>query len=170
MKPMSLTPPFEPSPAKEVREAFHKLGLSSKDVLFEPGCGDARILILAAKEFGARGIGYELADEIFVRAKKNVERNNLQTMITLRKESFYNLREEDLEKSTIAYLYLSDLANQILEPVLIKYSLKILSREFSLFTVQGRKITDRIWFYDCTKPNQITCQFPRIAKSLLRIK
>ncbi len=142
-KPESINPIYSSSPVDEVREAFQKIRLSPQDVLLEPGCGKAKNLILAAEEFGATGIGYETLDSVYATAKKNVEDRSLQNKILLRKQSFYELHEKDLERATVAYLFLTKTANQIVEPVLKQYSIKILTRMFDLPT-PGKRITEQI--------------------------
>ncbi|MFO7967194.1 MAG: class I SAM-dependent methyltransferase [Archaeoglobaceae archaeon] len=161
----SINPPFSSSPIDEIREAFQKIGLSSQDVLLELGCGEGHNLVLAAEEFGAEGIGYEFLDSLYDRAKENVEDRGLQESILLRKQSLYELQEEDLERSTVAYLYLSNTANQILEPVLKQYSIKILTRIFDLPT-KGKKLTEQIKLYDDLNNR---CKQPKIAQSLVKI-
>ncbi len=141
-----IDPPFSPTPSNEIREAFDHLGLSSHDVVLELGCGDARNLIMAAKEFGARAIGYELSEEVYEKAMRKIEKNGVENYITLRNESLYDPREEDLERATVVYLYLSKTANRILDTVLKSYSLKILSRVFPL-SGEGENI-NRIILYD----------------------
>lgn len=141
-----IDPPFSPTPSNEIREAFQYVSLSSNDTLLELGCGDARNLVMAAKEFDARAIGYELSDEVYKKAMKKIEKNGVEDYITLRKESFYEPREEDLERATVAYIYLSKTANRILESALRNYSLKVLSRVFPLH-IQGEEI-NRIMLYD----------------------
>lgn len=161
----SINPPFSSSPIDEIREAFQRIGLSSQDVLLELGCGEGHNLILAAEEFGARGIGYEFLDSVYERGKKNIEDGNLKDMILFRRQSLYELQEEDLESATVAYLYLSDTANQILEPILKQHSIKILTRIFTLPS-EGKKLTENIRLYD---DFNIRCKQPEIAESLVKI-
>lgn len=160
-----INPPPCSSPLDEMKEAFQKFGLSSQDVVLELGCGEGKNLILAVEEFGARGIGYESLDSVYNRAKKNIEEHNLQKSIILRKQSLYELQEEDLEDATVAYLYLSDLANKILEPVLKQYSIKILTRIFTL-PYEGEKLTEHIKLYDNLSASY---KQPEMAKDLVKI-
>ncbi len=161
----SINPPFSSSPIDEIRDAFQKIELSPQDVLLELGCGEAKNLILAAEEFDAGGIGYEFLDSVYDRAKENIENRNLQDSILLRRQSLYELQEEDLEIATVAYLYLSNTANQILEPVLKQYSIKIITRIFDL-PYEGKNLTENIKLYDNFN---IRCEQPKIAKSLVKI-
>lgn len=161
----SINPPFSSSPLDEMREAFQKMGLSSRDVLLELGCGEAHNLILAAEEFGASGIGYEFLDSVYDRAIKNIQDHNLQNSILVRRQSLYELQEEDVERATVAYLYLSNTANQILEPFLKQYSIKILTRIFDL-PRPGKNLTQNIKLYDDMNTK---CDQPKIAGTLVKI-
>src|SRR3974377_2078756 len=47
--------------ADEVIDKMFEIGkVNKKDVIFDLGCGDGRILFMAAKKFGARGVGIDL--------------------------------------------------------------------------------------------------------------
>lgn len=52
-------------------------------VLLDPGCGDARILIEAAKKYNARGIGIEINPETYMIARENIRKAGLEDKITL---------------------------------------------------------------------------------------
>jgi tRNA G46 methylase TrmB len=55
--------PFVPTPESEMWRILQLVGLRPKEVFVELGCGDGQNLRIAAAEFGAIGIGYEL-DEV----------------------------------------------------------------------------------------------------------
>lgn len=117
---------------------------------------------MAAKEFGARAVGYELSDEVYNKAKKKIEKNGVEKYITLRNESLYEPREEDLERATVVYLYLSKTANRILESVLRNYSLRILSRVFPL-PIPGEEI-NQIILYDYSNPTLAPTSKPNMVE------
>lgn len=52
--------PFVPSPPEVIREMLKMAGLKEGETLYDLGCGDGRILIIAAQEFGAYAVGVEL--------------------------------------------------------------------------------------------------------------
>lgn len=65
--------PFTPSGNGVLDHALDLLALSSDDVLFDLGCGDARMLVLAAKKTGARCIGVEYDKALVQRARARIE-------------------------------------------------------------------------------------------------
>ncbi|KAG7376713.1 hypothetical protein PHYPSEUDO_012857 [Phytophthora pseudosyringae] len=65
--------PFTPSGDGVLDHVLDLLALSSDDVLFDLGCGDARVLVHAAEKIGARCIGVEYNAELVTRAQARVE-------------------------------------------------------------------------------------------------
>lgn len=86
---------------------------TANDVMFDLGCGDARILTAAARRFGTTGIGYELDPKLVERGLAAAKQQNVANLITLKTE---NLFAADLSSATIIAIYLSDRINQKLKP------------------------------------------------------
>lgn len=86
---------------------------TAKDVMFDLGCGDARILTAAARRFGTTGIGYDLDPKLIERGLAAAKQQSVGHLITLKTE---NLFAADLSSATIIALYLSDRINQKLKP------------------------------------------------------
>ncbi len=86
---------------------------TARDVLFDLGCGDARILTAAARRFGTTGIGYDLDPKLIERGVTAAKQQNVANLITLKTE---NLFAADLSSATIIAIYLSDRINQKLKP------------------------------------------------------
>jgi SAM-dependent methyltransferase len=55
-----LTVMFEPAPLAAARCILEMLCVQPGEVVYDLGCGDARMLILAARRYGARGVGVEI--------------------------------------------------------------------------------------------------------------
>src|SRR6266536_2238410 len=63
--------PYVPTPP-EVVEAMLKLGGARKgDVVYDLGCGDGRIVIMAAQKFQAQGVGVDINPERIKEAEEN---------------------------------------------------------------------------------------------------
>lgn len=92
--------------------------VGSEDVIYDLGCGDARILITAVEEFGAKkAIGYELREDLYQASLQEIKRRNLRDKVTLIKGNLY---EADLSEASLVTLYLSYEANNLLRPKLEK--------------------------------------------------
>lgn len=88
---------------KTARAAFKLAEVGKSDVVYELGAGGATALMVAAEEFGARGVGIEIEPFRFFLSKLSVWKRGLGDNIKLKRGNFYN---EDLSDATVLYLYL----------------------------------------------------------------
>eukprot|EP00891_Asterochloris_glomerata_P002594 jgi/Astpho2/2594/fgenesh1_pg.00048_%23_85_t len=101
--PISASPQY-------VVEAFLKLAeVTSSDTLIDVGCNDGRFLIGAAKQCGAKGIGIELDVAAAAKAKRLVQAEGLEALITIKQCDALGM---NLGSATIVYLYLLPKAMQ----------------------------------------------------------
>lgn len=85
------------------------------DVVYDLGCGDGRIVIAAAREFGARGVGVEI-DPVLVReARENARKAGVADRVEIRQG---NMFEVDLSSASVVVLYLLEKLNLQLRPKL----------------------------------------------------
>ena len=90
--------------------------VSPEDVVYDLGCGDARILTMAVNEFRAkRAVGYEISQDLYKSSQQEIQRQNLQNQITLIRG---DLLDADLSEATVITLYLLERANETLRPKL----------------------------------------------------
>ena len=73
--------PYVPTTPEAV-EAMLKLGQVKKtDLLYDLGCGDGRIVIAAAKNFGARGVGIDIDPQRIKEARENAKRAGVEDLV-----------------------------------------------------------------------------------------
>lgn len=85
------------------------------DTVYDLGCGDGRIVIAAARELGARGVGIEI-DPVLVReARENARKAGVADKVEIRQG---NMFEVDLSGATVVALYLLEKLNLRLRPKL----------------------------------------------------
>ena len=124
--------PFNPSSAQIQEKAIEHLSLSAKDVLFDLGCGDGRLLVAAAEKVpGLRCVGVEM-DVVFVsRAIVTIGSLNddLKSRIDIREGDVLKLEEEvrlEFEPVSIRRLTLMEDATAIYLFILPKGIVKIM--------------------------------------------
>src|SRR5690606_28615577 len=66
-----LDVPYVPTNQETVEEMLKLAGVKPGDVVYDLGCGDGRIVITAAKKFGATGVGVDLNPQRLKEAKAN---------------------------------------------------------------------------------------------------
>jgi tRNA A58 N-methylase Trm61 len=85
------------------------------DVVYDLGCGDGRVVITAAQEFGATGVGIELDESRARKARSRVRELGLDGQVTILHEDLFNV---DLDGADVVTLYLTTSANDRVKPKL----------------------------------------------------
>ncbi|MFQ4137046.1 SAM-dependent methyltransferase [Nodosilinea sp. PGN35] len=123
---------FIPTPADTTAAMVKLADLSPSDVVYDLGCGDGRLLILAATEYGARGVGIDLDTVLLEQAQVNARRAGVGDRLTFRQG---NLFETDVAEATAVFLYLLPHLNLRLRPRLqaqLRPGSRIVSHMFDL--------------------------------------
>jgi len=105
--------PYLPTPLPVVDRMLAMAQVKKTDVVFDLGCGDGRIVIAAAKKYGARGVGIELDPELIRSAKAQALLDGLDRQVSFRLE---DATKTDLRQATVVALYLLPDSNRILRP------------------------------------------------------
>jgi len=102
----------------ETAAAICKLAkVNKKDIIYDLGCGDAEVLLLAAKEYGAKGVGIEIDTLRLITAKIRVLKNRLRKQVKIKSGNFF---KQDLSKATIVNVYLVPKTLEKLKPKFLK--------------------------------------------------
>lgn len=108
---------FEPTPMPAVRLMLEMAEVGPGDVVFDLGSGDGRIPIMAAREFGARGVGVEIDPALVRIARANAEERGVADRVEFRHGSMY---DADLAGATVVTLFLHPEPNLKLRPKLLR--------------------------------------------------
>jgi len=73
----NITVPYVPTPFGVIRKMLEIANLKENETLMDLGCGDGRVLVIAAKEFKAYAIGVELRKDLVDKAINNIKKNNV---------------------------------------------------------------------------------------------
>ena len=106
--------------------------VNADDVVYDLGCGDGRIVIAAAKEFGARGVGVDLDPQRIREAQANAVRTGVADRVTFRVQDIF---ATDIQPATVVTLFLSPELNERLRPRLtgqLKAGSRIVSHRFGI--------------------------------------
>jgi SAM-dependent methyltransferase len=91
--------------------------VTSRDVVYDLGSGDGRIVITAAKKFGARGVGIDIDPERIAESRRNARDAGVSSLVEFRLGDILNA---DVSKATVVTLYLVSSANLKLRPLLTR--------------------------------------------------
>lgn len=108
--------PYVPTPRAVADRMLEVAGVSEDDRIYDLGSGDGRILIRAARDYGAEGVGYELNGLLVREARENAREAGVADLVEFRREDLFTA---DLSDATVVTLYLSDSLNVRLRPKLL---------------------------------------------------
>lgn len=108
--------PHIPSPRATVDEMLRLAVVGPGDVVYDLGAGDGRVVIAAAKKFGARGVGVEIDKRLVAQARQNAQRAGVTDRVTFLAQDLF---KTDLSAATVVALYLSPNLNEKLRPALL---------------------------------------------------
>jgi ribosomal protein L11 methylase PrmA len=109
---------YVPTPQEAVEEMLKMAKVSKNDVVWDLGCGDARIPVTAAKKYGCKARGFDIDPERIKDSQENVKKNDVGKLVTIEKKDIFTL---DLSKEpTVVTLYLLPELNVKLLPQLRK--------------------------------------------------
>lgn len=122
---------FVPTPQPVVEAMLQLAGVTKNDVVYDLGCGDGRIVVTAAKKYGARGKGIDLDPQRIKESLDNVKKNGVENLVTIERADLF---EADLSEATVITLYLLPELNLKLRPKLqkLKPGTRIVSHDFDM--------------------------------------
>jgi SAM-dependent methyltransferase len=107
--------PWVPTPQPVVDRMLELAAVTSADVVYDIGCGDGRIVITAARRYGARGVGIDI-DPAMVEESERAAR----TAGVERQVRFLGMdaTKADISEATVVSLYLLPESNALMRPIL----------------------------------------------------
>jgi trans-aconitate methyltransferase len=123
---------FVPTPDKVITAMLQMAKVSRKDTVFDLGCGDGRIVVAAARKFGARAVGIDIDPQRVKEARSRVRRAGVEHRVEIREGDLF---EADLSNATVVTLYLLPTLNLKLRPKLLrelKPGTRIVSQSFDM--------------------------------------
>jgi len=125
--------PYVPSQPEVVRKMLEVARVGPEDVVYDLGCGDGRILVMAVKRFGVKkAVGYELREDLYKLTLRKIERQNLKERISLMNGDLF---QADISDATVITLYLSASGNEHLKIKLTKEArpgARVISYDFKM--------------------------------------
>src|ERR1700693_2481772 len=116
-EPVYINAPYVPTSDKVASAMLKLAGVNRSDIVYDLGCGDGRIVILAAKEYGARGTGIDLNPKRIEEARANARKAGVESLV---KFEMHALFAADIPRATVVTLYVLPDVNLRLRPKLLK--------------------------------------------------
>jgi SAM-dependent methyltransferase len=124
--------PYVPTPADVVERMLTLAKVGPRDVVYDLGCGDGRIVIAAAQKFGARGVGVDIDANLINQAEANAKAAGVERRV---KFVVQDAMTVDVSDATVVSLYLLSASNVKLRPILtrqLRRGARIVSHSFAM--------------------------------------
>ncbi len=124
--------PYVPTTEAAVQAMLKLAGVKKSDVVYDLGCGDGRIVIAAAKSFGARGVGIDINPVRISEAKENARTAGVEKLVRFEENDLF---QADIREATVVTLFLLPHINLKLRPKLLqdlKPGTRIVSNTFDM--------------------------------------
>jgi cyclopropane fatty-acyl-phospholipid synthase-like methyltransferase len=108
---------YVPTPQSVVDAMLDLARVKPSDVVFDLGSGDGRIVITAAKRFGARGVGIEIDPTLVKQATENAAAAGVSDRVRFVTQDLF---KADISYATVVTLYLLQSINERLRPKLVR--------------------------------------------------
>ena len=132
--------PFVPTPQVVVDEMLRLANVGPNDVVYDLGSGDGRIVITAARKFGARAVGIELDHHLLIQSEESARQANVEKSVKFVQQDFF---KTDFSEATVVTMYL-------LSPVMRRL------RERMLQLKPGTRLVAHDFDFDDWRPDRKT--------------
>ena len=151
-----LGSPYMGIPKKILKQILSFGGLSSEDIFYDLGAGDARVIISAKRDFHAQKVtGYEISPWPYFKGTMMIKMAGLKNIIIFKRKNIFNT---NLSDATFVYIYLyTSFINEKIAPKLaqeLKPDTKILScssqidlKRYPVFTLLKSDLIENIHVY-----------------------
>ena len=123
---------YVPTPQAVVEKMLQLAKVTARDVVYDLGCGDGRIVIEAARRYGARGVGIDIDPERIAEARANARAAGVTHLVQFQQADLF---ESDFSNATVVTLYLLPSLNLKLRPKLwkeLKPGTRVVSHDFDM--------------------------------------
>jgi SAM-dependent methyltransferase len=131
---------YVPTPHNIVAEMLRLAAVKQTDVVYDLGCGDGRVIITAAQQYGARGVGVDIDPKRIKESRANARQAGVVERVKFLQQDLF---ETDIREATVVTLYLLPQLNRELRPKLfrdLKPGTRIVSHDFDMGDWQPDKV------------------------------
>ncbi len=124
--------PYVPSPQSVVSDMLKLAEVGPADFVIDLGSGDGRIVLTAAKVFGARGFGVEIKDELVRQSNEDARREGIAERAKFLKQDLF---KTDISRATVLTMYLlPNTVNMLKDKLLaeLRPGARVLSHDYPL--------------------------------------
>lgn len=130
---------YVPTPQVVVDAMLRLATVTKDDVVYDLGCGDGRVVVTAAREYGCKAVGIDIDPRRVAESLANVKHDNVSDLVQIRRADIF---ATDLRDASVVTLYLLPHLNMRLLPQLerLKPGSRIVAHSFNIKGVKANKV------------------------------
>jgi SAM-dependent methyltransferase len=124
--------PYVPTTQVAVEAMLKLAGVTGDDVVYDLGCGDGRIVITAAKLYGARGVGIDIDPQRIQEANENAKKAGVEQLARFEENDLF---KANIREASVVTLFLLTKVNARLRPKLLselRVGTRVVSNTFDM--------------------------------------
>jgi len=130
---------YIPTPHDVVAKMLQMARIDEEDALYDLGCGDGRIVVAAAREYGCRAVGYDVDPRRVQESRENARRHAVEDLVTIEQQDIFTV---DLRPADVVAIYLTPRLNRRLIPQLrrLRPGARIVSHSFAIGEIKPDEV------------------------------
>ena len=139
-EPFRRVAPYYPTPLFVVEKMLEVAEVSPRDVVYDLGSGDGRIVIMAAQKFGARAVGIEINPTLWQESSDRIAKLGLEGRARILHEDMF---KTSIHPATVVTLFLLTGVIEELRPQLereLRPGTRVVAQEFSIPGWEPQKV------------------------------
>lgn len=131
-QPVKKDVPYVPTPQPVVDRMLEMADVKKDDVVYDLGCGDGRMVVTAAKKYGAKGVGVDIDPQRIKESKENAKSAGVTDKVEF---SIKDLFEMEFGEADVLTMYLLPQVNLKLRPKILsdmKPGSRVVSHSFDM--------------------------------------
>ena len=124
--------PYLPTTQVAVEAMLKLAGVTGNDVVYDLGCGDGRIVVTAAKLYGARGVGIDIDPQRIKEANENAKKEGVEQLVRFEENDLF---KANIREASVVTLFLLTSVNARLRPKLeaeLRPGTRVVSNTFDM--------------------------------------
>lgn len=94
---------YAPTPVEAVEAMLELAQVTESDIVYDLGCGDGRVLVIASKFYGCQSVGIDIDPKCVAATTRNINANSLQSLSRVYEKDVLTV---DFSRATVVILYL----------------------------------------------------------------
>lgn len=136
--------PFLATPMEIVEKMLEIAEVTKKDIVYDLGCGDGRIVIAAAENYGARGVGIDFNPKRIEESLERAQQHGVEHLVTFK---IGDVLEADFSDATVVSTYLLTRSNARLRPLFerqLKAGTRVVTHNYRIPGWEDKEVDSRM--------------------------